>query len=288
MGSPCFYFAFNQKDVDLALRQLRFPILVKHFDGYGSIGMEKTNRCQTESELRAAAEKMMTEHGGALLEEFIEGREFSVLVASDPSAPRGVRAFQPIEFVFPPNETFKHFTVKWKMAVADAFRPYTAQDSLASELKEAAATIFSAVGGSGYARIDYRVDAHNRVWAVDINPNCGLFYSPAYESSPGTADLILRYDPSGMGLRGFLHLLIQQAMDRQKKETSPEKLEEINRKLRAYAERPTTSCAADGAAAASWSSSSTSTSWWWKPVLAAAAVASMMMAVVASKVVKRK
>ena len=47
-------------------------------------------------------------------EEFIEGREFSVLVVENADNAEEPFAYQPVEFRFPEGESFKHFDLKWK------------------------------------------------------------------------------------------------------------------------------------------------------------------------------
>jgi D-alanine-D-alanine ligase len=45
-------------------------------------------------------------------QEFVDGREFTVLVAENPDDPRNPIAFVPVEVAFPAGETFKHFDLK--------------------------------------------------------------------------------------------------------------------------------------------------------------------------------
>ena len=56
---------------------------------------------------------MVKEFGGVLVEEFIEGREFTVLVAENPKDKNEPFAFTPVECIFSPGETFKHYDLKW-------------------------------------------------------------------------------------------------------------------------------------------------------------------------------
>ena len=59
-------------------------MIVKHQNGYGSIGMTKQCKVTSKEELSDQCEIMIKEFGAALVEEFIEGREFTVLVAENP------------------------------------------------------------------------------------------------------------------------------------------------------------------------------------------------------------
>ena len=48
-----------------------------------------------------------------LIEEFIEGPEFTVLISSNYQNPSCPIVFPPLQETFPEGETFKHFNLKW-------------------------------------------------------------------------------------------------------------------------------------------------------------------------------
>jgi D-alanine-D-alanine ligase len=64
-------------------------------------------------DLKKRAAIMMKSDGRALIEEFIEGREYTCLAAENPDDPEHPLTFQPVEFIFPEGETFKHYNMKW-------------------------------------------------------------------------------------------------------------------------------------------------------------------------------
>jgi D-alanine-D-alanine ligase len=45
---------------------------------------------------------------------------------------------------------------------------------LADELRTLALAAWSVVGGGGYGRVDFRVDADDRPWLLEVNPNPDL------------------------------------------------------------------------------------------------------------------
>ena len=57
---------------------------------------------------------MIAAFGASLIEEFIDGREFSVLVVENADDPLKPFAYRPVEFCFPSGDSFKHFDMKWK------------------------------------------------------------------------------------------------------------------------------------------------------------------------------
>jgi D-alanine-D-alanine ligase len=198
-----------------ALAALRFPLLVKHPSSYSSIGMTRDSRVETPAALEREVRRMVGEYGAALVEEFIEGREFSVLVAEDPDQPGVPTAYEPVEVTFPPGETFKHFALKWVDYHGLDCVP-VADELLAERLKEAARRLFVGLRGAGYGRCDVRVDADGEPWMLEINANCGVFYPL---DDPGTADLILDASPGGH--RAFADQILRAALARRDRRRRP-------------------------------------------------------------------
>jgi D-alanine-D-alanine ligase len=67
------------------------------------------------------------------------------------------------------------------------------------------------MGGNGYARCDFRMEADGTMQMLEINPNCGIFYAP---HEPGSADFSLLNDPV-YDHHKFLNLIINSAKNRQ-------------------------------------------------------------------------
>ncbi|AKT38088.1 SET domain-containing protein-lysine N-methyltransferase [Chondromyces crocatus] len=208
IDTPRHVFAESRDEAELAAAHLRFPLFVKHPDGYGSLGLTAASRVTHADALFARVDQVVDAHGGALIEEFVEGREFTVLVAEPPAGERSPRCYPPLEVVFPPGESFKHFDLKWRGYDDLSSRPVEDAD-LAERLQGVAARIFEALKGVGYARCDIRMDRDGRLYLLDVNSNPGLFYPP---EAPGAADLILSHDPGGH--RGFIEHILTTALRR--------------------------------------------------------------------------
>jgi D-alanine-D-alanine ligase len=192
-----------------ALARLRFPMFVKPAHAGDSLGIDADSLCRTAEEVRAKVRAIEREYGSAMVEEFVEGREFSVLVAENPANRFEPLAFQPIEFIFPAGESFKTYALKVQTHHPESNVPVEDRE-LASRLRAAARTIFVGFEGEGYARLDFRMDAAG-LWFLDINFACSVFYPPGYE---GSADYILRHDP--IGQEGFLRHIIAAGMARRR------------------------------------------------------------------------
>ncbi len=206
--TPAGVFASGERGIEKALRTLSFPLIAKHPNSYSSIGMTRRSRVETPEALREQASKMIAAYGSVLIEEFIEGREYNVLVAENPDDPMNPITYEPVEFRFPDGETFKHFDMKWRQ-YGDMVSISCGDTVLARELKEISSAFFAGLKGTGYGRCDIRVDADGRPFMLEINPNCGIFYPPHAE---GSADLILDLDPEGHDR--FVETILRSARNR--------------------------------------------------------------------------
>jgi D-alanine-D-alanine ligase-like ATP-grasp enzyme len=216
--APAYVFASDSQDVELAATTLRFPLITKHPNSYSSIGLTKESRVETVTALRVQAQKMIGQFGGTLIEEFIEGREFSVLVAENADNEMEPFAYQPIEFRFPNGDTFKHFDLKWKDYEAMTCVQCD-DDELAERLKDISRKLFIGLNGSGYGRCDIRMSDAGELFMLEINPNCDVAY-PLEEA--GSADLILLHEP--WGHREFFERIIRAALKRHRRQHKKWKL----------------------------------------------------------------
>ena len=62
-------------------------MFVKHYSSYASVDLSRASQAVSPAGLRRQAHKIMSRHGAALIEEFIEGTECTVLVAENPDDP---------------------------------------------------------------------------------------------------------------------------------------------------------------------------------------------------------
>jgi D-alanine-D-alanine ligase len=212
IATPRYVFASGGADVERAARELRFPLIVKHHSSYSSVDLSRRSRVVTRAGLRQQARKIIGRHGRALIEEFIEGAEVTVLVAEDPGDPAHPRTYTPLRYRFPAGETFKHERIKW--VDYDRMSAFPIEDfALATRLRDICARFFVALGGASFGRCDLRVDAGGTPFMLEINPNCGVYYPP---SDPGSADLCLVHDPEGHA--GFTRQLVRAALARHRRQ----------------------------------------------------------------------
>eukprot|EP00897_Mesotaenium_endlicherianum_P002602 jgi/Mesen1/236/ME1142233C07542 len=204
-----FFVCHSLAAVAESVADLSYPVIVKHHSGYNSVGMTKDSRCQNLQEVLAQAEKMIWDYGGALIEEFIDGGEYTVLVTENLQNPLEPLVLTPVECQFPEGETFKHFDLKWVNYEGLNWKEVS-DPSVSSKLREMAQKVFLGLGGVGYGRIDARSDGAGNVFFLEMNPNCGIFYHP---DNMGSADYILTLDPT-MDHAAFIRHIIDCALVR--------------------------------------------------------------------------
>jgi len=210
--TPAWAFAYKEEEIEAATK-LNFPLIVKHYDGSGSIGTSKKSKVHNREELYEQAREMIAKFGGALIEEFIEGREYTVLVAENPADANDPIAFLPVECAFMNGEEFKHFDIKWINYTAMKWVPCT-DEALATKMKELTKKVFVALNGVSYGRTDLRVNkATGEPYFLEINPQPGIFSAPNEEGC--AADFILFNDP--VGHKGFLKHIIDVAIQNGKR-----------------------------------------------------------------------
>ncbi len=209
---PAFVEAQGAQDAERAIESLRPPWFVKPAHQGDSHGVDAHSYCTTPGELRAKIEAICGEYGSALIEEFIDGREFTVLVAADPARRFEPVVYAPFEFVFPQGERFKTYQLKVASHHPEC-NVRVEDEELARQLKEAVVRMFNGFEGEGYARADFRLDAAGEIHFLDINFTCSVFYPEGHQ---GSADYILGRDTAA-----FLKHIMAEGIARHRRQTPP-------------------------------------------------------------------
>jgi D-alanine-D-alanine ligase len=191
---------------------LRYPLMVKHPNSYGSTGMTRKSRVENTHELKQQVRRICDRFGSARVEEFIDGREFTAFVVDDPDDFNDPFVYPPAELTIPDGESFLHSEVKWKEYV---YLKRVEDKPLAKRLKDMTRKLYLAMNGVGYARADIRMNEASELFMLEINPNNGILYKP---EDLGPADIMMEYDPSGHD--GFLERIFRSAIIRQQARAS--------------------------------------------------------------------
>ncbi|MBI5842652.1 MAG: hypothetical protein HZB19_21385 [Chloroflexi bacterium] len=218
LGFAKGYQVKSVEEAERLVKNLRYPIMVKHPKSFGSTGMFKDSRVETVEQLRKVVQRVCGEFGAARMEEFIVGKEYNVLVVDNPDDFSNPVAYPPAELVFPPGEEFWHTDVKWNYDVPFDFKQVT-DPELISRLHDLAKKMYLAMGATGYGRCDIRMNDKGELYILEINPNGGIMFKP---EEYGPADYMILYDPEGY--KGFFDRVFQSATIRQKMRSGESKV----------------------------------------------------------------
>jgi D-alanine-D-alanine ligase len=202
------YRVTSAKEAQRLVKNLRYPIMVKHPKSYGSTGMFRESRVDTPEELTKQVERICGEFGAARMEEFIVGREYNVLVVDNPDDPENPIGYPPAELIFPPGEEFWHTDVKWDYNVPFDFKEVT-DPELIPRLHDTAIRMYKTMDGVAYGRCDIRMNEQGELFVLEINPNAAIMLKP---EEYGPADYMILYDEGGYKL--FFERIIRVALER--------------------------------------------------------------------------
>jgi D-alanine-D-alanine ligase-like ATP-grasp enzyme len=212
--TPGYVPIHELKDIEEAVKHLKFPLFVKPAHAGDSRGVDEHSLVQTKIELQQKCISILEEYGQLLVEEYIPGREYTVLVAANADG-HSCTAFKAVEYKFPQGREFKTYALKTSELHPECNFPCS-DPALDKRLRMAAEKIFNAFNGVGYARMDFRVNNKNEIYFLELNFTCSVFYSDGYE---GSADFVLKYDEIGPG--GFLRHIINEGIARHKRKKKP-------------------------------------------------------------------
>ncbi len=202
-------------DLSNVASRLKFPLFVKPAKAGDSLGVDEHSLIHDVDELRSKVAASIDEFPELLIEEYIDGREFTVLVLGNIDGRGHPRALTPVEFIFPSGNAFKTYALKTSELHPEANIPVR-DEKLSAELRAAAERVFMGFGGVGYARLDFRQNAQGELFFLEINFTCSVFYADGYE---GSADYILKHD--GMGQTAFAEHIIAEGIARHRRAQKP-------------------------------------------------------------------
>ncbi len=212
--TPGYVILETLDEIEKATNHLRYPLFVKPAKAGDSLGIDEDSLVTNTSQLHKKAQAIIEEYGPLLVEEYIEGREFTVLVTANEDG-KTCTVYRPVEYVFPIGRRFKTYELKTSELHPDSNVPCN-DVSLDRQLRSAAERIFCGFNGVGYARLDFRVNDAGEVYFLEINFTCSVFYKDGYE---GSADFVIKFD--GIGQAGFLRKVIAEGIARHKRRRKP-------------------------------------------------------------------
>ena len=211
VATPSYALISSPNNLEKECVHLQFPLFVKPAKAGDSLGIDDTSLVQSMIELQKNVAKLLVNYDELLVEEYIAGREFTVMLAANADG-ETVTTFKPIEYIFPNNFQYKTYALKTSELHPNANIPCN-DITIENQLRSSAENIFKGFGGVGYGRLDFRMDATGKLYFLEINFTCSVFYTNGYE---GSADYILQYD--GFGQQQFLQHIITEGIARHKRQ----------------------------------------------------------------------
>ncbi len=205
--TPKYGVVRSIEDISAVIKALSFPMFIKPAKAGDSLGIDDHSLVNDVDHLIEKIEATLKDFDTVLVEEYISGREFTVLVAANADG-KTCRSFKPVEYIFPQGFSFKTYALKTSELHPNSNIPCD-EPGLEIKLRSAAESIFKNFNGEGYARLDFRVDVTGEIYFLEINFTCSVFYKDGYE---GSADYILKYD--GFGQQQFLKHIIEEGISR--------------------------------------------------------------------------
>ncbi len=149
---------------------LKFPLIVKpRFEG-SSKGLSEESRVENSEQLRKQAEHVInTYKQPALVEEFISGQEFTVVIVGNDS-PEALPTVQiKIDGRLQLNDKFYNFS-RIHSDKLEYICPAKIPADLDKKIGELAIKTYNAVECRDFGRVDFRVDKNGKPYVLEINP----------------------------------------------------------------------------------------------------------------------
>ncbi|MDQ3696826.1 MAG: hypothetical protein M3373_02205 [Gemmatimonadota bacterium] len=171
LGLPVPRFAVARRGVPLPA--VGFPAICKPPAEDASVGVEQRSVVRTGAKLTDRVGAMHELWDEVLVQRFVDGREVNVGILGDQTLPIAEILFDGM-----PKGMWRivSYRSKWETG-SDEDRgavprcPAEVEPALATELKRIALAAWSAVGGTGYGRVDFRIDRAGRPWLLEVNAN---------------------------------------------------------------------------------------------------------------------
>lgn len=189
-------FKHTPYQIDDIKSGLRLPYFVKPNSGGSSIGMSKVKH---GDDLNNAIDKAFAEDEQVLIEEFVEGREFSVGVFKT----KGKIVVLPATEVIPSSEFFD-FEAKYTPGATEEITPGRMTEEEKNRVGQIVTDVYRKLDCNGVVRIDYFLEKQT-----------GKFYFIEINTIPGqtaTSFIPQQVAAMGMELKDFYTQIIEEAI----------------------------------------------------------------------------
>ena len=199
--------------------EIRLPAIVKPNSEDASLGITPDSVVRDAEAFAVQTRRILEKYNQpALAEAFIDGREFNVAVYED-GTPRALPVSE-LDFSAMPEGSphILSYEAKWfedhlLYNASPPVCPAPIGDELRSKLQETAVAAFKAMNCRDYARVDFRMDAKERIYILEVNPN------PDISLNAGFARAI---KVSGLTYEKFWKIMLANALKRKASHDTPD------------------------------------------------------------------
>jgi D-alanine-D-alanine ligase len=155
-------FENSENSEKQVLNNLVLPLFIKPNNGGSSIGMSKV---KADSELKDALNKAFNEDQQVLVEEFVEGREFSIGVYRNEN---GIQVLPATEVI--PTNDFFDFEAKYTPGATEEITPGRMTEEEKSRVERIVTDVYLKLNCKGMVRIDYFLQKEtSNFYFIEIN-----------------------------------------------------------------------------------------------------------------------
>ncbi|NDY96674.1 D-alanine--D-alanine ligase [Wenzhouxiangella limi] len=162
LPTPGWRLATSTDQVDAVLGALNLPLFVKPAREGSSIGMSRVNEPE---QLAPAIERSLAHDASVLVEQLIEGREFTAAVLDGHVLPL-------IELRT--GREFYDYEAKYESGDTEYVCPCGLPEALETRLARICREAFEVVGAAGWGRVDFMLDEAEQPWLLEVNTTPGM------------------------------------------------------------------------------------------------------------------
>ena len=145
-----------------AFNKIGFPAVVKPNDQGSTVGL---TIIRSENEAEEAINEAFKYGESVMLEKYIPGKELTVSIL-------GQRSLPVIEII--PESGFYDYESKYQSGKTQYICPAEISKEITTKLQEYGLQAYNAIGCSGYARVDFRMNEDGEVFCLEVNTLPGM------------------------------------------------------------------------------------------------------------------
>ena len=176
-GVPTPDWVMAPVDVEEAVSRVGLPLIVKANKQGSTVGLTKV---KNPKDFDAAVEKAFQHDDEVMVEQFIPGRELTVPILADEPLPVGEIIIE--------SEIFDYET-KYQSGKAQEIFPADLPGPIAIQAQMYALKAHRALKLRGYSRVDFRLDAENKLWCLEANTLPGMTAASLFPKGAAAAGM---------------------------------------------------------------------------------------------------